>query len=153
MGNLRLLGIGLLFIPFTSLSQLIEERPINMGTIVVVDNSTVQSLTVDLFGNVIASTGLRIIERGEPGSYVATSLIPNVTYNISVSVQNSTMNPGVASQEYFTFDIPSYDEQVLSDNNGDATIRVGGRIRTSGSGGQGFTDASYVSTVRVTISF
>ncbi|MFC3120369.1 hypothetical protein [Agaribacter flavus] len=134
-------------------AQLLEVDPVDMGTVALADNNSVQTLSIDVFGNVVNSGGFRVIIDGQPGLYRATNLLPNVLYNVTVSVQNATMNPNQASLEFFVFDIPSYDQQVLTDVNGEADIRVGGRITTSGSGGRIFAEAPHVSAIQITIGF
>lgn len=142
--------LSLLF-SFYAESTVVPVQHVEMGTFAIAGNSVSSSVVIDRFGNVTVGGEFREIIRGSPGIYRVEDLTPNVTYQVSINVVNTTMNPGQASLEYFDFDIPDFDETVLTDDNGDGVIRVGGRITKSGSGGMDFANASYVSNIVVSV--
>lgn len=125
---------------------------LDFGIIAIADNSSPASITVDEFDNVSADPSFRVISRGQPAIYQITNLVPNTTFTVDVDVINVSMNPGVASLEYFDLEIVRVNNTVLSDSLGQATLTFGGKITTSGSGGLDFAEATYSSNLRITVN-
>ena len=124
-------------------------QALDMGNIVVANNDTPQVITLDDFGIYQASTGFRIITRGQIAIYRLTNLPPNSTVRVAVNVVNTRMRANTPSLEAFDFEIVRQKETVLSDDNGEAELRFGGRITTSGSGSLAYTDAAFTSQIRI----
>lgn len=135
------------------LSQIVEEIPISFGTIALVNNDTQGSLSIDIFGNVSVDSNFRVITPGNFGVFQVSGLPANSSLAVDVSVTNPSMNPGRAFVETFVFSVTSFDALARANASGDATVRVGGTITTSGSGSRNFEQASYESQIRVTINF
>lgn len=125
---------------------------LDFGIIVIADNSSPASITLDEFDNVAADPSFRIISRGQPAIYQITGLVPNTTFTVDVDVINVSMNPGVAALEYFDLEIIRVKNTVLSDSLGQAILTFGGKITTSGSGGLDFAEATYSSNIRITVN-
>lgn len=133
-------------------ADIVPVQLLDFGIIVVANNTSPATLTIDEFENVNASSGIRIISRGQPAIYQITNLTPNTTFTVDVDVINISMNPGVPSLEYFDLSILRVKNTVLSDNLGEATLSFGGQITTSGSGGLEFADATFSSNIRITVN-
>jgi hypothetical protein len=148
--------VFLLFATFsTSISwaQIVEEIPISFGTIALVHNDSVGSLSIDIFDNLSVDNNFRVITPGNFGVFNISGLPANSALPVQVNITNSTMNPGRAFDESFTFSVSSYDQTARADASGNATIRVGGTITTSGTGNRNFEQATYESQIRITINF
>ena len=138
------------FTPFMSSAETLLVQPLTMGNIVIAANDTPQQITLDEFGTFQATPGFRIISRGQIGIYRLTELPPSSTVNIIVNVVNTQMTSGTPSMETFDFEIVRQKETVLSDADGEAELRFGGRITTSGS--VIFTDTDFTSQIRIIIN-
>lgn len=141
-----------LFITKGVIADIVPVQLLDFGIVVVASNASPETLTIDEFENVNASSGFRIISRGQPAIYQITNLIPNTTFTVDVDVINISMNPGVPSLEYFDLSILRVRNTVLSDSLGEAMLTFGGRITTSGSGGLEFADATFSSNIRITVN-
>ncbi len=145
-----LVGILLLFLFHEKGSaEALLVQALDMGNIVVANNNTPQQITLDDFGIYQASTGFRVISKGQIGIYRLTGLPPSSTVTILVNVVNSQMRSDIPSLEAFEFEIIRQKETVLTDADGEAELRFGGRITTSGSGSLEFTDSSFKSQIRI----
>jgi hypothetical protein len=140
------------FLSFTSSAETLLVQPLTMGNIVIAANDTPQQITLDEFGTFQFSSGFRIISRGQIGIYRLTDLPPSSTINIIVNVVNTQMTSDTPSMESFDFEIIRQKETVLSDADGEAELRFGGRITTSGSGSVVFTDTDFTSRIRIIIN-
>ncbi|MDT0593848.1 hypothetical protein [Glaciecola petra] len=128
-------------------------RTIDFGTIVVLDNSSVQSIEMDRFGAFTFSSGIRPIAIGEAGLIEITDYAPGTTFIVSASItQSGTSSPLISLEhfELYAIDVPS---SLVVPGTGIAELRFGGSIRTSGSGSEAFTDTTFTSRVRFTLNF
>lgn len=150
----QILAFGLFFasISFTCPAEILLVQQFNIGNIVVADNDAPQTVTLDQFGTFQATSGFRVISRGQIGIYRLTDLPPSSTINITVNVVNTPMTSDIPSLETFDFEIVRQEETVLSDADGEAELRFGGRITTSGSGSIMFTDTDFTSQIRIIIN-
>jgi len=131
--------------------DIVLERPINFGTVVVVNNDSPGTLSIDRFGNMSASSNFRIIASGEPASFSVTGLPPFSNTSILVTSVDEDMNPGRPYTETFTFSVTSFEPSARADANGDSSFNVGGTITLSGSGDNVYENATYETSFRVTI--
>jgi hypothetical protein len=150
--KMLVLGLFLASVSFMSSTETLLVQQFNIGNIVVADNGTPQTITLDQFGTFQATPGFRIISKGQIGIYRLTNLPPSSTVNITVNVVNTPMRSDRPSLETFDFEIVRQEETVLSDADGEAELRFGGRITTSGSGLVLFTDTDYTSQIRIIVN-
>lgn len=143
----------LLLLSNAASAQIVEDVPISFGTVAVVNNDSSGSLSVDIFGNLSVDSNFRVITPGNFGVFSISGLPANSSLPVEISVTNPSMNPGRAFNETFVFSVNSFDQTARADARGEATIRVGGTITTSGSGSRNFEQASYESQIRITINF
>lgn len=134
-------------------ADITEITPIDFGEIAITNNDVVSSLTIDYLGNISYSNEIRVIRQGSPGEYLATGFAGNLELSITTQILGGVMNPGQVSPEYPTLTSLSAPATIRTEPDGTALIYVGGTIQTSGSGNNGFIDASYVASIRVTINF
>lgn len=145
--------VGSFWVVICAHSELVQVRPINFGTIAIINNTSQQTLNMDRLGNLNVSNGIRIIVPGQPGIYEASGFAGNVELFINAQILNNVMNPGRVSGEYpnlVTLDAPA---SIRTESDGIAMIYVGGSIQTSASGSVNFVDETYRSTIRITINF
>jgi len=138
---------------FKTIAQIVEDIPISFGTIAVVHNDTVGSLAIDIFDNLSVDNNFRVITPGNFGVFTVSGLPSNSSLPVEISVTNPTMNPSRAFDESFIFSVSSFDQTARADASGNASIRVGGTITTSGTGNRNFEQATYASQIRITINF
>lgn len=131
--------------------DIVLERPINFGTIVVVNNDSEGQLSIDHSGNMSVSSNFAVISRGEPALFSVTGLPPFSNAAILVTSFDEDMNPGRPYSETFKFSVTSFDATARADVNGDSSFNVGGTITLSGTGNNVYENASYESSFRVTI--
>jgi hypothetical protein len=143
----------LLILPSTSGAEVFELQALDFGTIAIISNDSVSSLTIDKFGNTIVSPSLRIVEPPSSGRFLIDNLAPNTGIRITMSHNATTMTPLTTSQEFFTFSLTDYSDYLVADGNGEAELFVGGTISTSGSGNLNFAQTDYRINYRVTFLF
>ncbi len=148
--------IFILLFSYASVSNadILLVQALDMGHIVVANNDTPQEIILNDFNVYQADPGFRIIERGQIGIYMLTDLPPSSTVNVTINVVNTLMDGDSNSLEAFDFEIVRQEETVLSDENGEAELRFGGKITTSGSGAGAafFTDTIYRSNFNIIIN-
>lgn len=128
-------------------------RSINFGTIIVLDNDTVQTVAVDRFGSLSYSSGIRPVALGDAGLIEITGYQPGTNFVVTTSIiQSGSSSEELSSEQFelFLIDAPS---NITVAGTGIAEIRFGGSIRTSGNGSEAFTDTSFNTRVRFTINF
>lgn len=143
----------LIFFTNFACGQLVELRPLNFGQLAITSNDSANQLSMDYLGNLAFDPPIRIITRGEPGLFVASGFVGNVQLFITTAIQNTVMDPGVVSGEYMQLTALDSPVSVFTETDGTAEVPIGGTIATSGSGEMSFAEATYVSTIRVTINF
>ncbi|MFT6268455.1 MAG: hypothetical protein ACJAVV_001265 [Alphaproteobacteria bacterium] len=134
-------------------ADIVQITPIDFGEIAIISNNAVSTLSMDYLGNLSFSNAIRIIRPGSPGEYLVTGFAGNVELSITTQILGAVMNPGQVSPEYPTLASLSAPATIRTESDGTAVIYLGGSIQTSGSGNNGFVDATYTASLQVTINF
>lgn len=127
-------------------------QEIDIGVIAVVSNSVESSLAIDRFGNYAVGDGFRLVVEGEPGIFIIENMFAQTTYNVQVSIVNTNMTTSGNTNETFSFEIQDYDQIVTTDIDGNAFIRLGGRITKTGSGNTEYAQSDFQSRYNLTIN-
>lgn len=128
-------------------------QSLNFGTITVTNNNFVSSLSIDPAGNAQVVGGIAIIVPGNHAIYELSDLPSNRRVNVDVIVINAQMIASAASEETFQFSVIQNTSFLNTDLNGTALLFIGGRITTSGSGVNRFSDTQFNSTIQVSVNF
>lgn len=104
-------------------------QELSFGEGIVTDNSIQQSLTMEFDGDYTADPGILLVTPPQPGIYLLEGVIPfTAISNVTVTVDQQMNGPG----EGFTIDNFDINYPPNVDANGEAVIRLGARMRTSG---------------------
>jgi hypothetical protein len=128
-------------------------RDINFGTIVILDNDSVQTVSISQLGALSYSSGIRPVALGETGLIEITGYSPGTSFVVSTSIiQANSSSTDISNEQFelFSIDAPT---NITVAGTGIAEIPFGASIRTSGSGSESFTDTSFSTRVRFTIEF
>ena len=155
-GNSRVFSYALVFL-LTYASPLlmthvsaaeVEVQQLHFGTFALVDNLTVSTLRVPYNGNnPVASNKLYPLVFGQAGHY-SLSALPAWS-PIIVTISDFVLKVGMS--EEFTIGSFTHDA-IIADGNGDALLKLGATLSTSGSGTM-YGDAVYTGTMSLVISW
>ncbi|MFT6206149.1 MAG: hypothetical protein ACJA0T_000046 [Colwellia sp.] len=139
--------------PVNADSTLLE--PLSFGTIVVINNDSVGSITIEPDGDITLTGPTLILNPGQPALVRFSNLSPYTKLNITANVVQATTSLVNGVSEQFTLSNITTLPSVTTDALGTAIVSVGGTIETSGIGvGAGdYLDTTYTATFRVTINF
>jgi hypothetical protein len=99
------------------------------------------------------SPQLRIISPPTAGRLLIDGLAPNTGISVSLSHGATQMTPLITSQEFFSFTLNNYSDYLVADENGEAEIRIGATISTSGNGSLNFAQTDYQINYQITFLF
>ena len=142
-----LMNMSPLFIEDAS-AAMIEDQQLHFGTFALVDNLTVSTLKVPYNGtNPVATNKLYPLSFGQAGNY-SLSAFPAFTPLI-ISISDYELKIGVS--EPFTVGSFTH-ESIITDVNGEAQLRLGATLSTSGTGTL-YGDAVYSGNMNIVISW
>ena len=134
-----------------SLAQVTVLEPLNFGTIVIPDNTSIRSITLLPNGG-STSNSIYLMQSGHPAELLLEGLGAGVQISFSdagVFTALSRVNGGNA----FTLSNISYSNTVVTTNAyGMATVKIGGQLNTSGNA-QPYLDDRYSTTIEITIAY
>jgi hypothetical protein len=139
------------FVSGPALAQtIIQDEPFTFGKIAISTNAQQQVLTMAMDGRVTRSPGIIPIEPGHPAQFSITGFPASSSLNLSIPpIQLSQSGQGGGNTMTVTFvHLPV----IATDPNGTARIRVGGALRTSGSGIP-YGDSVYFGLATLMISY
>lgn len=124
---------------------------INLGTIVAYDNARESQLNMTPYGEVSSTNEMYIFKRGEPAVIQLKGLAANKQLYISdcrceVKIYNQH------SSNFFVIKHLNLVNKVFTDAYGEAEIKIGARLATSGNG-QPYVDGSYTGKVSIVIEY
>lgn len=128
-------------------------QALHLGTIAVIDNSTVSTVKITKEGLARATGGIHFIQTGQPAIFEATNFDPNRRLYINVTVLQSGTVTTMVSPEQFSIQEYDHLEFIQTDNQGTAQFLVGATFATSGSSSEGFRDTQYNANYSVTINY
>lgn len=136
-----------------SLAEIRLIRPLDFGTVVVVDNATVGFLNINQQGGFSASNHFMVISPSQFGIVELYDYYPGSQVDITANVIQSTSTSPVVSPEKFTLTNVYIVNLVSIDPSGIAQVRFGGRLETSGSGRSTFADTQYTHRIQISVNF
>ena len=125
-------------------------QDINFGEAVVMDNSMQHEIVVDSNGSFSIDPAFSVVTNPSEGEYLVTGL-PALQPIISVTVTIDQQLIGVG--EDFIIDNFDIDAPAVSDNFGELPIRIGARLRTSGSGIPYQASTGFASSMTLTVNY
>lgn len=143
---------GLLFSPVLLSAPLIEEQQsLDFGTLAVTANASVSRFTYPYTDNNLNIEGqLVLVQRGRPGHYSFSGFPANTP--LTVSVTSTTLSAGgTGTPELLTIDDFSFAE-LTTNAQGEAELWLGGRLSTSGNGGD-YVDAAYSGSTQLRVDY
>lgn len=136
----------------TAVGAIIEQAPLDFGTIAITDNTAVRTLRVRYTGQIIRDPEILLVIPGSPAEYLITGFPPS--QSITVTITNLT---GIVFSPYanvlnekFTISNFDYISFGTTDASGEFTFFVGAVLRTSGSGT--YEDNIYLGTMNVEVN-
>lgn len=119
------------------------------GEGVIRDNSASYSIVIQPDGDFTTDNNIFLISDPEEGIYRLINAPPTSLITVSTRVDQNLNGAG----EDFVFDDLTLDAPVATDINGEAVVRVGARMRTSGNNGIYTPETSYTGRFTLTIIF
>jgi len=149
-----LIVLNLIFSLAVTAETVIEQSPLDFGSIALKDNNGAYQYRLRYTGQVINDPEIFIVSPGTPGDYFLSGFPASTLLTISITsptgLVESPASP-VPSNEAFTISNFDYIPSVTTDVNGELTVLVGATITTSGSGS--YDDSLYVTTMNINISY
>lgn len=146
------LALATLSCGFALAAGLEQTRPLDFGTITIVDFSTVGTVVLSPDGNYLASPQIVVSSAPTPGTFEATGFAPNTAGTVSVT-DAAVTEGGNGIGEAFT--ISTFTTQpgvVVTDGAGDFTFDLGATLTTEGDGGA-YPSGAYTGTITVSVTF
>lgn len=129
------------------------DTPLSFGEIVVRNNNSVSTVTVQRNGALQSTNHILIIKPGTPGVFTISGLPPYTTINLSVDLPaSSSMNfPQTAQFTITAVDIPS---AVNLGPSGSAQFKLGATLSTSGNPvNQYYSGAEYLIFLNLNLDY
>lgn len=137
----------------TAMCAEIEQlRELTFGRVAIINNDQIGTYAIDRRGRYSTSPGLAVVELGEPGIFQVSGLTRFEIRSVSVIMENSQLSSQGIGSETFSLAITDYDETIQANAAGEATVRYGGTLSTSGSSSRDFSTVIYSGIVRVTLN-
>tara|TARA_B110000211_G_scaffold233246_1_gene298933 strand:- start:579 stop:1040 length:462 start_codon:yes stop_codon:yes gene_type:complete len=130
----------------------IQQEPLNFGTLVIPQNNTLSSITINHEGETTTFGSIYVLAEGNPAELLFTGLPPltQVSFNkISDStLQSEALGTNSAKFSVVLVDLP---RTQASDEFGELLLKVGGRLITTGTS-QGYLDGSFITDTQLEIT-
>ena len=148
-------GLSLLLVSLSIVSaQEIELiQPLSMGNIVIANNDTPGFININQYGQVSSSNNIHIIKVGEVGLMELTDFYQHVELHITPYILQPKSLPEKYSREVFTLTQLNVSQRIFTEGDGSALIPFGGKLTTSGSGVNHFSDTTYTHQIKLTVNY
>lgn len=156
MRNVRTIALLLMTstIVLPCFAQTLEEtQALDLGTIAILDNTNVGTISVNKDDLVRTTEGVRVIVFGRPAIFQARGFDSNRRLYITVQANQGGTVTDLVSPEQFTVQSYDADEYVTTDDQGDVEFSVGAVFATSGSGSTNFRDTDFSARYSVTVNY
>ncbi|KTF12843.1 DUF4402 domain-containing protein [Pseudoalteromonas sp. H103] len=150
---MRFLYASLLLIFSKSLyCDSIQQEPLNFGTLVIPQNNTLSSITINHEGETTTFGSIYVLAEGNPAELLFTGLPPltQVSFNKTSdsTLQSEALGSNSAKFSVVLVDLP---RTQASDEFGELLLKVGGRLITTGTS-QGYLDGSFITDTQLEIT-
>lgn len=125
---------------------------LSFGNIAIGNNSTPSEITVQTNGQVSNTNHIWRLEPGHPAEIVLTDYPPYVELTTTVSIIQSETTVVSGNTEQFTLTEVYTAPSVVTNIAGEATVYIGGTLRTSGNSGN-YLSTQYQALYKLTISY
>lgn len=155
--------LAIFFWPMKVVAQDINEvQQLSFGTFAILDNSAAHTIVVDPDNSVAYDPDLIPGTPANRGEYVFTGLPANTTFTLGVTIANPPTDGGVTLDNQTAlstgggqnFTVSNFAinvaNEMITDNNGDATLHIGATLSTSGNGGF-YNDGVFNGTYDITL--
>lgn len=137
----------LLLVATPCLSDITETTPLDFGRFAVV-GAVASSLEVPWTGSTPKASGnLYVIDQANPGVFALSNYPAN--YPLIITVNDFVLTRGAGKVFWVT---TFTHNNVITDSNGDATLRLGATLSTDGDS-SGYFDTIYSGTMNLTVSY
>lgn len=130
-----------------------EVQPLTLGKVAIIKNDKPYVYSISHMGEKRIDAAFKVIEPAEVGLFRVAGLPASSHINTEVSTTNTFFNTASPPPELLAFEINGYDDPIRTDPAGEAILRVGGKLTTSGSGSLAFSDSQQTANIKVTINF
>jgi len=138
-----------LLVTSTALADITENRALYFGEWMVTDNDAQHSITVNTDGTYSSSPELIMITPPEEGLYDVDGLLPGTIINGVTVLMTDPLRLGGGQ----TFTMDNFDTIAPdADINGETTVTLGARARTSGNG-LNYADGRYDGTLTIELHY
>ncbi|SBS26576.1 hypothetical protein MAQ5080_00557 [Marinomonas aquimarina] len=127
----------------TCFADIEEVTPLSFGSIVVLSNDSVESISINHNGIVSSTQAIMTVTPPTVGEFLLSNFPLNQRLFLSAQSIQSTTNSAVYSTEQFVMSNVDVPNVIFTDGNGNAQVNVGGTLSTSGSGNKSFVDTAY----------
>lgn len=128
-----------------------EVQPLSFGKLAIIKNDNPYVFSISHLGEQRIDAPFKVIEKPTVGIFRVSGLPVNSHINVNVITYNSKLNPATSSPELLDFAINGFDDPIRSDAGGEALLRVGGKITTSGAGTVNFSQNTHSATLRISV--
>lgn len=126
--------------------------PLSFGKIVVAGNVQKSSLTVSKNYTSSSTNSIYVITPGQPAEVLVENIGANVALNVSVTVLSDFSHDLAVPTGALSLASLDYLPVVTTNAYGQAVMRIGGVLETSGDGSS-YVDGNYSATVEIMINF
>lgn len=128
-------------------------QDLDFGDIVVVDNSSVGSISLSYLGQRTISNHFRVISPSQVGQVRLSNYPVNAELFVDAFVlQPSSTSVNVSPEQFQLVDI-DHPVSVRTRTDGTAIINLGGTIQTSGSSSLAFADTDYSISIQIQVQY
>jgi len=127
--------------------------PLNFGKIVVTNNTTISSLKIIADGGGCYVSGdILIVETCSPAEIYFYNFPANTQLYFTTTISNTDILSSNASTAQFQLLEVTSKDHLITNENGEVTLNIGGTLTTTGGGGN-YLDSSYQGYYRVNVEY
>jgi len=130
----------------------IQQEPLNFGTLVIPQNNTLSSITINHEGETTTFGSIYVLAEGNPAELLFTGLPPltQVSFNKTnaSTLQSEALGSNSAKFSVVLVDLP---RTQASDEFGELLLKVGGRLITTGTS-QSYLDGRFITDTQLEIT-
>ncbi|NMF48477.1 DUF4402 domain-containing protein [Pseudoalteromonas arctica] len=133
-------------------SASIQQEALNFGTLVIPQNNTLSSITINHDGEITTFGSIYVLTEGNPAELLFTDLPPltQISFN---KTSDSTLQSEVLGSNSAKFSVVLADlpRTQASDEFGELLLKVGGRLITTGTS-QSYLDGHFITDTQLEIT-
>ena len=145
-------GVIFLYANSANSASLTTELDLSFGTFAVINNTTTSDIRITMAGSTIPTNHIAILNPGHIGEYTLHDDFAFTEIFTTVNIVSSETTSSLPSSAQLTLVAVETEFSVTTDASGDATIIVGGTLRTSGDGAT-YTNTTYSAVINFDISY